>query len=129
MKKLSKKGALWCFRHPHEDIHIITGDSDVTLFDIGSYASRSMYVIGNAVVDAGQKIRQMGLERAAKKLEVAADKLDIKDGRIYVQAAPEKGVSISEILHDAIYDYATTGMVEVEALIELQGEEEIVTKD
>lgn len=81
------------------------------------------------MVDVGQKIRQMGLERAAKKLEVAADKLDIKDGRIYVQAAPEKGVSISEILHDAIYDYATTGMVEVEALIELQGEEEIVTKD
>ena len=93
----------------YEDIHVITGDTDITLFDIGSHASRSTYVIGNAVVNAGQKVRQMILERAAKKLKVFADKLDMREGRVYVQGAPEKGLGVAEISHDAIYDYGTTG--------------------
>jgi xanthine dehydrogenase molybdenum-binding subunit len=93
----------------YEDIHIITGDTDVTLFDIGSHASRSTYVIGNAVVNAGQKVRQMVLERAAGKLGVPTDKLEIKDGRVYIQSKPEKGITVAEISHDAIYDYGTTG--------------------
>lgn len=41
----------------YEQIRIVTGDTDVTLFDIGSHASRSMFVIGNAVLNAGLKIK------------------------------------------------------------------------
>ena len=93
----------------YEDIRVITGDTDVTLFDIGSHASRSTYVIGNAVVNAGQKVRQMVLERASGKLGVPTDKLEIKDGRVYIQSRPEKGITVAEISHDAIYDYGTTG--------------------
>ena len=93
----------------YEDIHVITGDTDVTLFDIGSHASRSTYAIGNAVIDAGRKIKRQVLELAAKKLEVSADKLELKEGRVYVKAEPEKGVSVAEISHDALYDYKLTG--------------------
>ena len=93
----------------YEDIHVITGDTDITLFDIGSHASRSTYVIGNAVVDAGKKIKQIVLERAAKRLEVTADKLDIKDGQVHVKSTPKKSISVAEISHDAIYDYGTEG--------------------
>ena len=94
---------------PYEDIHVVTGDTDVTLFDVGSHASRSTYVIGNAVVRASQKIKSQLLELAAKKLEVSADKLEVKEGRVYVKAEPEKGVSVAEISHDAIYNYELTG--------------------
>jgi CO/xanthine dehydrogenase Mo-binding subunit len=52
------------------------------LFDIGSHTSRSTYVIGNAAVNAGQKIRQMILERAARRLKVQVDSFDIKEGGI-----------------------------------------------
>lgn len=93
----------------YEDIYVITGDTDITLFDIGSHASRSTYVIGNAVVNAGQKVRQMILERAAKRLDVPSEKLGIKDGRVYIESRPEKGITVAEISHDAIYDYGTTG--------------------
>jgi xanthine dehydrogenase molybdenum-binding subunit len=88
---------------------VITGDTDITLFDIGSHASRSTYVIGNAVVDAGRKIKQIVLERAAERLEVAADKLDMKKGEIYVKSSPHKRISVAEISHDAIYNYGTDG--------------------
>jgi xanthine dehydrogenase molybdenum-binding subunit len=93
----------------YEDIHVITGDTDITLFDIGSHASRSTYVIGNAVVDAGKKIRQILLERAAKRLETVPDKLDVKEGEVYVKSDPKKVVSVAEISHDAIYEYGTDG--------------------
>jgi len=52
----------------YEDIHVVTGDTDVTLFDVGSFASRSTYACGNAVLDAGKKIRGTVLRRAAAKL-------------------------------------------------------------
>jgi xanthine dehydrogenase molybdenum-binding subunit len=93
----------------YEDIRVITGDTDITLFDIGSHASRSTYVIGNAVVNAGQNLRQTVLKRATEKLGVPTDELEIKDGRVYIQSKPEKNITIAEISHDAIYDYGTTG--------------------
>ena len=93
----------------YEDIHVITGDTDVTLFDIGSHASRSTYVIGNAVVDAGRKIREILLSRGAKKLGTDPDKVDVKEGQVFVRSNPRKSVSVAEISHDAIYDYGTEG--------------------
>lgn len=93
----------------YEDIHVITGDTDVTLFDIGSHASRSTYVVGNAVVDAGQKVKKILLERGAMKLDVPASQLDAKEGRVYVKSDPKKYVTIGEISHDAIYEYGEDG--------------------
>ena len=93
----------------YEDIRVVTGDTDVTLFDIGTHASRSTYVIGNAVVDAGRKVKKQVLELAAKKLKISADKLDVKEGQVYVKAEPDKNVRVAEIAHDAIYNYDLTG--------------------
>jgi len=94
---------------PFEDVHVVWGDTDATLFEIGSHASRTMYIIGNAVQRAAAEARQKLLDRAAKRLGVAADKLDIKAKRIYVKANPEKGISAAEITKEAIY---TLGDVE-----------------
>lgn len=93
----------------YDDIHIVTGDTDVTLFDIGSHASRSTYVTGNAVIDAGKKIKTKLLEFGAKRLEVNADDLDVSEGKVFVKAAPEKSVSVGEIAHDEIYNFTNTG--------------------
>jgi xanthine dehydrogenase molybdenum-binding subunit len=93
----------------YEDIHVVTGDTDVTLFDIGSHASRSTLVIGNAVIDAGNKIRKQLLDLASKQLGVAAAELDIKAGRVYAKSAMEKNISVARIAHDAIYNYMDKG--------------------
>ena len=92
-----------------DDIHVITGDTDVTLFDIGSHASRSTYAIGNAVLDAGKKIRAAVLERAASRLEAIPDALDIREGRVFLKADPGKAVTVAEISSAAIYDYGMEG--------------------
>ena len=93
----------------YEDIHVMSGDTDITLFDIGSHASRSTYVIGNAVVDAGLKVKEILLARAAKRLDTTAGELQVEDGRVYVKADPARAVSVAELSHDAIYEYGTDG--------------------
>ena len=93
----------------YEDIHVITGDTDVTLFDIGTHASRSTYAIGNAALDAGRKVKAMILERAAKAWETTPDTLDIREGQVYLKADPAKTVSVGEIASGGMYEYGMEG--------------------
>jgi len=90
---------------PFEDVHVVWGDTDVTLWETGSHASRTMYIIGSAVYEAATEAKGKLLNRAAKKLGVAADELDIKDRRIYVKANPGKGIAAAEITKEAIYSH------------------------
>jgi xanthine dehydrogenase molybdenum-binding subunit len=89
----------------YKDIHVINGDTDVTLFDIGTHASRSTYAIGNAVLDAGRQIRAIVLERASGKLRVMPDALDIREGVVFVKDDPSRSLGVAEISSEAIYDY------------------------
>ena len=89
--------------HP-EDIHIVTGETDKTLFDLGSHASRSTYVTGNAVLEAAREAKRQLLERAAKMLEASPEDLEVKDKRVYLKSAPEKGLSVSEVVRSAMWD-------------------------
>ncbi len=89
----------------YDDIHIVTGDTDSTMFDHGHHASGGCYQIGNAVVMAAKEAKKQLLERAAKKLEVSSDGLEIKNRQIYVKTDPQKGVSVGEITKDAIYNF------------------------
>ena len=86
-----------------EDIHVVTGDTDVTLFDLGSHASRSTYVIGNAVLMAARQAKSQLLERASKMLGVPASELEARDGQVYGKGNPGKGISIAEIARNAMY--------------------------
>jgi xanthine dehydrogenase molybdenum-binding subunit len=88
-----------------EDIHIVTGDTDVTMFDVGQHASRTLYCIGNAVKRAAAEVKHQLLERAAKKLGVSPNELEIRDRRIYVRTTPQKEISVAEVAKDAIYNF------------------------
>ncbi len=89
----------------YEDVTVVLGDTDVTGFDIGTHASRGCYVIGRAVQKAAGMARERFLERAAKRLEVPADSLDMKDKRIFVKDDPAKSIGYVEIAGDLIYNY------------------------
>jgi xanthine dehydrogenase molybdenum-binding subunit len=91
----------------YEDIRVVTGDTDVTLFDIGTHASRSTYAIGNAVLDAGRKVKAIILERAARRLSTQPDELDVRDGVVYAKADPDTTLVVADIAHEGIYDYGT----------------------
>jgi xanthine dehydrogenase molybdenum-binding subunit len=88
-----------------EDVHVFGGDTDITLFDMGTYGSRTTYVLGNAVLGAARDAKRQLLERAAKMLEASADELEIKDRRVYIKTAPDTGIPVAEVAKNAIYDY------------------------
>ncbi|MFH0812149.1 MAG: molybdopterin cofactor-binding domain-containing protein [Pseudomonadota bacterium] len=88
-----------------DDIHVVSGDTDITRFDVGSHASRSTYVIGNAVLKAAREVKRKVLERAAIFLDVSVDKLEAQNGRVYDKSNPEKEISISEVVKEAMYNF------------------------
>ncbi|MEE8450172.1 MAG: molybdopterin cofactor-binding domain-containing protein, partial [Thermodesulfobacteriota bacterium] len=81
-----------------EKVRVVGMDTEVTPIDFGSRASRSTFMVGNAVKAAAGDARRQLLQRAAERLEARADDLEIKDGMIYVKGASEKTKSIGDIL-------------------------------
>ena len=87
----------------YEEVHVVWGDTDVTLFEIGSHASRTMYIIGNAVKKAAMEARKNLLKRAGKMMEIDPDDLAIENKRVYVKGSPKEGSSFAEIVRQAVY--------------------------
>jgi len=88
-----------------EDINIVTGDTDVTLFEYGSDASRSTYSVGNATLIAALQAKEQLLERAAGMLGVSAQELEINDRQIFSSTEPKKRISVADVCYDAIYNF------------------------
>ncbi len=65
-----------------EKIHICSGDTDFTPFDVGAYASSTTTVSGGAVKKTAEKVRARILEQAAKLLNVSADGLTCRENSI-----------------------------------------------
>ena len=59
-----------------EDIHVIHTDTDVCPWDVGSHASRTTFVAGNAALGAARKIKARILELGAKLLRVAPGEIN-----------------------------------------------------
>lgn len=98
----------------YELIRISTGDTDVTMFDIGSHASRSMLVIGNAVAAAGVKINEQIRERAVAVFEeyqirLTKDDIEVRAGQITSPKAPGIAIDVGRIAYAAIYDFGSGG--------------------
>ena len=71
-----------------EDVHVTTGDTRRMPYAVGTFASRSAVMSGNAVALAARVVRAKALKIASDALEVAADDLEIEDGVISVRGAP-----------------------------------------
>jgi aerobic carbon-monoxide dehydrogenase large subunit len=66
-------------------VSVTCGDTQRQPFGMGSWASRTTVVAGNAVHAAAQAVRLRATEVAARMLEVAPDDLVVRDGRVGVR--------------------------------------------
>jgi xanthine dehydrogenase molybdenum-binding subunit len=94
-----------------EDVHVVWGDTNLTLWETGSYGSRTMYIVGNAVQRAATKARNKLLERASKTLDIDPQDLDIKDKRVFAKGRPHIGMSLAEVTSEAIYSLNDVGQI------------------
>ncbi|MBV8422447.1 MAG: molybdopterin-dependent oxidoreductase, partial [Hyphomicrobiales bacterium] len=73
-------------------IRVLTGDSDVVPKDNGSYSSRVTFMVGNAAIDAANKLKGILIAAAARRLE--ADVRDIAClGERFTAGAQDEGLS------------------------------------
>ena len=92
-----------------DDIKIITGDTDLTPVDLGSYSSRVTLMMGHAAVQAAERAREILAGAVSRRLDVPADRLVFADRRVFDASAPEKGVTFQEAVCMAEADHGTLG--------------------
>jgi xanthine dehydrogenase molybdenum-binding subunit len=82
-----------------ENVHIKPWTVDTGFVLMSPDGSCNMVTNGNIVRKAARKARQMLLELAAEKFEVAcSDELDIQDGVIFVKADPTRSMPVREVV-------------------------------
>ena len=87
-------------------VRIVSGDSDVVPKDNGSYSSRVTFIVGNAAIDAANKLKALLLAAAARRLEAEPDDIECL-GELYRAGAQDKGLSFEEVVSEALRDGGT----------------------
>ncbi|HHY38500.1 MAG TPA: molybdopterin-dependent oxidoreductase [Clostridia bacterium] len=84
-----------------DDVEVVEADTERTPWDLGTYASRIVWVGGNAAKKAAENIKGQLLEEASRMLGVPKEKLELKGGFALVKGDPEKRVTLGEIVISA----------------------------
>ena len=91
------------------DIRVVTGDTDLTPVDLGSYSSRVTLMTGNAAIQAAQRAREILRQAVSEKLEVPDNRLVFADRRVFDTENPEKGMSFVDAVWLAEEKFGTLG--------------------
>jgi carbon-monoxide dehydrogenase large subunit len=79
------------------DVTVIAGDTEAIPLGVGTYASRTAVVAGNAVSLAARAVRHKALRVAAALLEASPDDLELSRGTVHVRGAPDRHVSLARV--------------------------------
>ena len=82
---------------PMDRIRVVHGDTAVVPFGVGSFASRATVVAGNAALVAAERVRDKMLAIAARELEVSADDMVARDGRVSVRGDEDASLTFGEV--------------------------------
>jgi len=91
------------------DVRAVTGDTDLTPVDLGSYSSRVTLMMGNAAIEAATRARDLLARAAARRLETTVERVTFSGGRVFDAAHPERGVTFQEAACMAEADFGTIG--------------------
>ncbi|MEZ5319544.1 MAG: molybdopterin cofactor-binding domain-containing protein [Vicinamibacterales bacterium] len=91
------------------DVRAVTGDTDLTPVDLGSYSSRVTLMMGNAAIQAAERARELLAEAVSAKLEVPQARLTFAEGRVFDAEAPDRGLTFREAVCAAEARFGTIG--------------------
>jgi 4-hydroxybenzoyl-CoA reductase subunit alpha len=78
------------------DVRAVTGDTDLTPVDLGSYSSRVTLMMGNAAVQAAERARDILADAVARKLQIHKDRIVFAERRVFDAGNPANGVTFQE---------------------------------
>jgi putative selenate reductase molybdopterin-binding subunit len=85
-----------------EKIIMHSADTDISVFDYGSYASSTTYISGKGVELAAREVRRQILTVAADLLTIPANQLTIHDGVIWASDTPTR-LTVADIAIETLY--------------------------
>ncbi|MGE0463292.1 MAG: xanthine dehydrogenase family protein molybdopterin-binding subunit [Vicinamibacterales bacterium] len=91
------------------DIRAVTGDTDLTPVDLGSYSSRVTLMMGNAAIEAATRARDLLAQAVSGALEIPVERVTFRDRRVFDLDAPERGVTFQEAVCIAEARFGTLG--------------------
>jgi len=90
------------------EIRCVTGDTGITPVDLGSYSSRVTVMMGNAAIDASNKVKKLIAEAVSEQLEIAPERLEFANGRVFFES---KSLTFAEAVGFAEEKFGTIGSV------------------
>jgi len=91
------------------DVRAVTGDTDLTPVDLGSYSSRVTLMMGNAAVEAATRARDLIAGAVSRRLGVPPERLTFAERRVFDASNPSTGVSFQEAVCIAEAQFGTLG--------------------
>ncbi len=86
-----------------DDLTVISGDSDITPFDIGAFSQRGTLTTGNAVKNAALDAKKQFLRTASANFNVKPSSIVFRDRKVYPKGAEDRAVSFEEIVFDTLH--------------------------
>jgi 4-hydroxybenzoyl-CoA reductase subunit alpha len=91
------------------DIRCVTGDTDLTPVDLGSYSSRVTLMMGNAAIQAAERAREIVASAVAARLELPRERLAFAGRRVFDTQNEERGMSWRDAVICAEERHGTVG--------------------
>jgi 4-hydroxybenzoyl-CoA reductase subunit alpha len=82
-------------------VRCVTGDTGITPVDLGSYSSRVTIMMGNAAVQAAEKLRTQIAAVVAETLGTLPDRVVFAQGRVFAADVAGPGMTFVEAVHAA----------------------------
>jgi carbon-monoxide dehydrogenase large subunit len=79
------------------NVRVVTGDTGVFHWGVGTFASRGAVVAGSAINKAAIMVREKAIKLASKMLQVPEEQLDLMDGKVVSKVDPLKSIQLSEL--------------------------------
>jgi len=93
-----------------DKVRVISMDTETTPTDLGCFASRTIFVHGNAARKAAGMVKRKLFQSIANALGANVEDLIVEDGSVYVKGSPERGMAYGEAVKkssDRICDYVS----------------------
>jgi carbon-monoxide dehydrogenase large subunit len=84
-------------------VHVVSGDTEGSVFGLGTWGGRGSTVGAGAVLVAAQRMRERILAIASSILEVSPEDVELADGRTFVRGDPDHGVPLGEVANVAYH--------------------------
>ena len=84
---------------PLEYVRVISTDTDAVPVDLGAYSSRETFMVGNACVQAAQRVKRMLQEAVAAKWETSSNAIGLAGGWAFDTADTARRMLVTEAIN------------------------------